>query len=174
MNPRLSTYRDRARYGEQLPRWFETFSGQRIHVLIFEDFVARPQATFRALLEFLGVDPDYAPAEFQAYNAAHGQRSRTLRRVLNSAPAQWLVWKAAPRVVGDRRTRQMVQRFRNSRLHRRPAERAPIAGELRSRLEKEFEPDVAALGKLLGRDLVERWFGRPAGVQLPAGTVGAA
>lgn len=35
-NPILSVYRQRARYGEQLPRWFETFGAGRVHVMLFE------------------------------------------------------------------------------------------------------------------------------------------
>ena len=170
-NPRLATYRDRASYGEQLPRWFKTFGRDHVHVSVFEEFVSQPAAGFRAVLEFLEVDPDYQPASFAAYNVAHGARSTRVRALLSARAPQWLVWRLMPRLIGDRRTRALVQRFRQSRLHRRPIEKAPISPELREHLELEFGPDVARLSELLGRDMGKLWFGRPA---QPAGVeVGA-
>ena len=173
MNPRLSTYSDRARYGAQLPRWLEAFGRDRVHTIVFEDFVLDPAGDFRRLLTSLGVDPDYRPSEFVAHNPAHGSSSTRLRRVLDTRPAQWLAWRGLPLVVGDRRTRQLVQSFRHSRLHRRSIQRPVIPPELRERLERELEADVALAGSLLGRDLVQRWFGRPVGSAPPAQTVGA-
>lgn len=162
-NPRLSTYRDRARYGEQLPRWLDTFGRERVHVIIFEDFARQPAVEFRRVLEFLGVDADYQPESFAAYNVAHGSRSKRLRALLSGRLPQWFVWRLMPRLIGDRRTRALVQRFRHSRLHRRPLDKAPISPDLRRRLEDEFAPDVARLSELLGRDVGALWFGRPAG-----------
>jgi hypothetical protein len=162
MNPLLSTYTDRARYGEQLPRWLDTFGTDRVLVIIFEEFVARPASAFRGVLDFIGVDPGYQPPEFASHNAAHAVSNSTLRKVLNTAPAQWLVWRAAPRVFGDARTRSLVQRFRHSRLHRRPLVPDAIPAELRARLVESFRPDVTALSALLGRDLASFWFDRRA------------
>ena len=167
-NPRLCTYRDRALYGEQLPRWIDAFGRERVHVIVFEELTREPAAHFRRLLEFLDIDPEYQPEAFRAHNVAHGTRSRVMRRMLDSRLPQWLVWKALPRVIGDLRTRALVQRFRHSRFHRRPAERAPISPRLRRRLELEFAPDVAQLSQILDRDMGQFWFG------MPAGTAGAA
>jgi hypothetical protein len=162
-NPKLSTYRDRARYGEMLPRWFDEFGHDRVKVIIFEDMVRDPALQFRELLEFLGVDPTYVPPSFTAYNSAHGARSRLIRRVLNGRVPQWFVWTLLPRVIGDRRTRGLVRRFRHSWFHRKPITRGKLSPELRRRLEDEFAPDVARLSSLLGRDMSQLWFGRPAG-----------
>lgn len=160
-NPKLSTYRDRARYGEQLPRWFDEFGRDRVQVIIFEDFVRDPAAGFRSLLEFLEIDPEYAPESFSAYNSAHGARSRLMRRVLNGRVPQWFVWTLLPKVIGDARTRGLVRRFRHSWFHRKPIQRGKLSPELRRRLEDDFAPDVARLSSLLGRDMSQLWFGRP-------------
>jgi len=160
-NPKLSTYRDRAHFGEQLPRWFDEFGRDRVRVIIFEDMVRDPATEFRLLLEFLDVDPDYVPPSFAAYNIAHGARSKLIRRALNGRVPQWVVWTLLPRLIGDRRTRGLVRRFRHSWFHRRAIKRGALAPELRRRLEDEFAPDVARLSHLLGRDMSELWFGRP-------------
>ena len=157
-NPRLATYRDRARYGEQLQRWLGVFGRERVHVMLFEDMLRDPPGEFRRLLEFLDVDPDYQPDSFGAHNAAHAARSRTLRSVLNARLPQWLVWRLLPRLIGEARTRSLVQRFRDSRLNRQPMRRGALRPELRRQLEQEFAPDVALLSELLGRDFGTAWF----------------
>ena len=161
-NPKLSTYRDRAYFGEQLPRWFDEFGRDRVRVIIFEDMVRDPAPEFRSLLEFLGVDPDFEPESFGAHNTAHSARSTLIRRVLNGRFPQWLVWGLLPRVIGDTRTRGLVRRFRHSWFHRKPISKTKLSPELRRRLEADFAPDVARLSALLGRDMSQLWFGRPA------------
>ena len=160
-NPKLSTYRDRAKFGEQLPRWFDEFGRDRVRVIIFEDMVRDSATEFRSLLEFLGVDPSYVPESFAAHNTAHGARSTFIRRILNGRIPQWFVWGALPKVLGDTRTRGLVRGFRHSWFHRKPITKGKLAPELRRRLEDDFAPDVARLSSLLGRDMSQLWFGRP-------------
>lgn len=162
-NPKLSTYRDRAKFGEQLPRWFDEFGRDRVRVIIFEDMVKDSAGEFRSLLEFLGVDPTYVPESFAAYNTAHGARSTFIRRVLNGRFPQWLVWGLLPKLIGDTRTRGLVRRFRHSWFHRKPITKGKLSPALRRRLEDDFAPDVARLSSLLGRDMSQLWFGRPLG-----------
>jgi hypothetical protein len=161
-NPKLATYTDRARFGEQVERWIATFGRERVRVMIFEEMVADPALAFRRLLEFLGIDPDFQPSSFAAHNVAHDSRSPTLRRVLNSRVPQWVAWRLMPRVIGDLPTRTLVRRFSQGTLQRRQIERAALSPELRRRLEAELAPDVKRLSQLLGRDMSLFWFGRPA------------
>jgi hypothetical protein len=166
-NPHLATYRDRARFGEQLPRWIETFGRDRVHVIVFEEMIADPAGHFRAVLEFLGVDASYAPAAFATHNPAHGSRGGVLRAVLRSAPVQFVAWRVLPAVVGDARTRSLARRMSHSKLRRTAAPRAQVSPQLRARLEAELAPDVARLSELLGRDMSSFWFGSksPAGAK---------
>lgn len=85
-----------------------------------------------------------------------------IRRVLNGRIPQWFVWGLLPKVMGDTRTRGMVRSFRHSWFHRKPINKDPLRPELRRQLEDEFMPDVARLSEILGRDLGELWFKRPA------------
>jgi hypothetical protein len=158
-NPHLATYRDRARFGEQLPRWIDTFGRDRVKVIIFEEMVAEPARHFRDVLEFLGVDPSYAPEAFSTHNPAHGSRGGVARAVLRSAPVQFLAWRMLPAVLGDVRTRALARRFAHSKVRRTAAPRAQVSAELRARLEAEFASDVARLSEILGRDMNAFWFG---------------
>ena len=158
-NPHLATYRDRARFGEQMARWYDAFPHDRVHVIVFEDLVRDPATHFRRLLEFLGVDPDYQPEAFTAHNPAHGARGGLIRTIGRSRPVQFLAWRVLPALIGDARTRSLSRRVGQSKLQRRSAERAPVSPELRKRLEAELAADVARLSELLGRDMAATWFG---------------
>lgn len=157
-NAKMFLYRDRAKYAEQLERWFDTFPRERIHVVIFEDFKDDAAGTFRALLEFLDVDPSYQPPSFSSHNVGWAPRSRTLQKIARMPLPQWLVWKAMPRVLGEGRARSLVRVYQNSAIYRRAERRRPLRPELRRQLEQEFAADVARLSVMLGRDLASVWW----------------
>jgi len=161
-NPKLSTYRERAMFADQLQRWFDAVGRERVHVGILEDMIGDPSVEFRKVLEFLQVDPNWQPESFAAHNTAHAPRSVFVRRVLNGRIPQWFVWQAMPRIIGDKRTRELVRAFQHSSFHRRPLRKATMRPELRRRLEDEFMPDVVHVSQMLGRDLGQLWFQRPA------------
>ena len=48
------TYLSRGRYAEQLERWLELVSRERLLILPSEDLLERPRETYRQVLEFLG------------------------------------------------------------------------------------------------------------------------
>ena len=158
-NPRLSTYRDRARFGEQLERWIGVFGRGRVHVQVLEQVTRDPAAQYRSLLEFLGIDPTYRPASFEVHNPAHGSRHGPLGALARSRVAQFAAWRVLPRVLGEARTLELARRIVQSPLLRRRATRSGVPVELRRRLEAEFAPDVELLSGLLGQDLAALWFG---------------
>jgi hypothetical protein len=159
-NPHLATYLDRASYGEQLPRWIETFGRERLHVIVFEEMVADPARDFHRLLEFLDVDPDYRPTEFRAYNPAHAGRGNRLRRLAAHRVPQTLLWGPLATVIGDARVRSMTARARRSPAFKRRIERPTLDPGLRAKLEERFAPDVKRTSELVGRDLAAIWFSR--------------
>ncbi len=57
--PRSIIYSDQVRYAEQLRRYDAVFPREQILVLIYEDFRADNDATFKRVLSFLGVDESY-------------------------------------------------------------------------------------------------------------------
>ena len=158
-NPLLATYRDRARFGEQVARWRDVFSANQVHVILFEEMVRDPGTHFRRLLEFLEVDPTYQPASFTAHNPAHGSRGGLLRSLARTRPVQFATWRIMPRIIGDARTREISLRLAHSKLRRTTAKRAEVPAEIRRRLEVEFAPDVARLSEIVERDVASVWFG---------------
>lgn len=159
-------YRDRARYAAMLPRWFETFGRERVHVIVTEDLASDPRATFRSLLGFLELSADYEPESFRRYNTSQRARSPLLTRLAARVP-----YRPESRSAIDRLTAPAWRIVR--RLNRQRRSRPPLDPELRRRLEDELTPDVELLGELLGRDLVALWWGRTVAVEAPAATPAA-
>lgn len=153
-----AVYHDSAMFGEQLERWFDALGRDRVHVIIFEDFVRDTPGAFRKVLEFLDIDADYRPSEFAVVNPSHRLRGGYLRKTLNSRPAQTVAHRVLPAVIGDNATSRLARRFRHSRINRRPNPRPPLSAKLRHELEADFSADVERLSQLLGRDMKAEWF----------------
>jgi hypothetical protein len=157
-NPKLSTYRDRARFGEQLTPWLEVFGRDRVAILVLEQVMADPAAHYATLLEFLGVDPTWRPESFAVHNPAHGSRGGPLSRIARSRVAQLVAWRILPRLLGEARTLELVRRVVQSPALRRTSSRTEVPADLRRRLEVELAPDVRLLSDLTGHDLAALWF----------------
>jgi hypothetical protein len=146
-------YTDVPRYAEQLERYFTAFGRDRVRVIIFDDFVADTAGVFRETLQFLGVEDAYRPASFDTVNASRRIRSEHIRHFLARPPD---------------RLRRIIHRLIPARMRRAAYERAkemnvvmtardPIPAKTAERLQAEFEPEIARLSTLLGRDLTALW-----------------
>lgn len=142
-------YRDLARYAGQLDRYLTAFGRDQVHVVIFDDLVADPGATYAGVLDFLGLEPAAAP-DFSPVNANKAVRSTTVLRTLRSTSPRLrgLGRLVVPDAEARARLRRRLQALNTSR---RP--RPPLDPELRRALTVEFEPEVARLEALLGRRL---------------------
>ena len=155
--PLLAQYLPQGRYGEQLRRWIKAFGRSRVHVIIFDDFVADTPGEFSRLLRFLEVSPGYSPASFAARNQSHRVRG-PVRAAARSRVGQWLRASALTRAVGKNAAYRLASRIRQTRLYLRSNPRPPLATVLRRQLEEEFRPDVEELSQLIDRDLTALWF----------------
>lgn len=149
-NVKAFFYRDVGRYSEQVKRYVDTFGRQRVHIVIFEDFVADPAATYRSVLEFLGVDPDFEP-RLDVVNAGASRRSQRLHRLLFAPRMIRLARRIVPTPV-----RSTVGRALD-RVNSRPQRRAPLDPDVAARLRAELLPDIERLGSMIGRDLAAVW-----------------
>ena len=141
-------YRLSVQFAGQLERYVDAFGRDRVHVIVYDDLRRDVAASYRAVLAFLGVDPNFTPV-FERVNANKVVRYRSLQRIVYAAPGP--LRRAAPRL---RRSRA-VHRVRAAliRLNSRNAPRSPMDPDLRRRLTEELAPEVERLGTLIGRDL---------------------
>jgi hypothetical protein len=125
-------------------------------VIVFDDFRDDTPATYRAVLEFLGVDHSFAPA-FEVSNPNKRVRSRLFQRLVYQPPGPLL--RLVP--VIRRFPLAHLVRDRLLRMNSSAARRRPMDPQLRRRLLVEFTPEITRLGQLIGRDL-SAWLEDPA------------
>lgn len=156
MTPLVAPYRGWARFGEQLPRWFDAFGRDRVQVIILDDLVRDPADTFCQVLQFLDVDSTYQPDDFAVHNPSHRPRSHAVRALLNAQGPRQVARRLVPYQLRDRLRRSVVRPIR--RLNRKAMPRSAMPPELRRQLEAEFASDVAMVSDLLDRDLPALWW----------------
>jgi hypothetical protein len=76
------TYAARGRYAEQLDRWFEVFEREQVLVLISEELLADPAASYDRTLEFLGVRPHQLSSFPRIFARDYGAMSPATRQRL--------------------------------------------------------------------------------------------
>jgi len=158
-DPRLLMYGEVARFGAQIERLFGVAGRDRTHLIVFDDFVADPQATYRRALEFLGVDDD-GRTWFFPKNESRIYRYRWLQ--------QWLL-RAAAGGGSRQRIEHRVERKRV--LSKRSGSKkkgwvkslaewnwisappAPLTPEMRAVVADTLRPDIELLSRLLRRDM---------------------
>jgi Sulfotransferase domain len=141
-------YREFTDFPKQVQRYLDLFGGENVHTIIFDDLKQDPAAVYQNTLRFLGVRLGFNP-EFVVMSANESVRNIRLQRALVHPPRALRSIGAAlvPSELRSRIRRTLL----NCNLQARP--RPPMDAELRRRLQKEFEPKVEQLSKLLRRDL---------------------
>ena len=139
----------------QVQRYVDAFGRERVHFALLEDLAARPLETYRGVLEFVGVDPEFVPAEMKVVNANSELRSVKLQQVRQRlAPVE----RTVRRLVPARAFRVLTAPLKVAwDANKRQAPRSPMAPALEEELTSYFAPDVASLSELVGRDLAAAW-----------------
>jgi hypothetical protein len=156
--PFLLQYRQVASYAEQLERYFAVFGRERVHVIVFDDFVRDTPGCYRDALDFLGVDAAFAPS-FEVVNPNKTIRSPAVREHLRAAPRP--LRRLGRLLVPDERRRAGMRR-RIAAMNTAERPRPPLDPDLRRRLQEEMAPGVRRLERLLERDLGAWLPGAPA------------
>jgi hypothetical protein len=148
-------YRESVRFAEQVERYLHQFGPERVLVLLYDDFSRDTPGVYRQVLEFLRVDPTFAP-DFAIRNPNKRVRFPVLQRLVYQPPGPLL------RLVPLIRRFPLAHALRDRmlRLNSTPARRGAMDPELRSRLLTEFRPEIERLGTVIGRDL-SAWLADP-------------
>lgn len=144
-------YRDVGNFAEQVKRYLNLFSREKVHIIVYDDFKEDTPQVYADVLRFLEVSPEFRP-DFENVYENRRIRSRVLRGLWANRPAM------VNRVIFDRglfsRSRGIMTAMR--RIYSRAESRPPMEPALRQKLQAEFHGEVARLSELLGRDLT-RW-----------------
>lgn len=143
-------YRRVVAFAPQLARYLRVFGRDRLHVIIFDDFVRDAAASYREVLSFLALDAGFEP-DWTVRNRNKVARSpllgRTLARVRGSRRLKGL----GHRLLSPQARSRIVSTLHWLNAGRAP--RPPIPPALRRTLRAEFAPGVRELEQLLQRDL---------------------
>ncbi len=147
------TYVDRVRYGTQVARYLSRFGAENVGVYFFEEFFRPGLPLWSDLCRFLEIDA-VAPPVPKVHNRAGTVRSVFLRRVLNER----MTWKEPLKKVlpSALRTKLMAGL---ARLNRKGQALPPVSEEAVAFIMAQLGEDVAALSRLLARDVTEVWEG---------------
>lgn len=141
-------YREFTDFPAQVQRYFDLFGQENVYTIIYDDLKESSATVGQNTLRFLGVRLDFA-AEFPSVNPNKRLRSTRLETMLYRPPR---AFRAITRALAPQWLRSRA-RLTLSDVNRVADSRRPMHPELRSQLQKEFEPKVERLSKLLARDL---------------------
>ncbi len=147
----LQGYREFTDFPEQVQRYFDLFGRDNVHTIIYDDLKENSAAVCQNTLRFLGVRLDYTEA-FPRVNSNRQVRNVRMGAILRNPPRPL---RKISRALAPHWLRSRISRaLSNSNLALKP--RPLMDPELRRRLQREVEPKVEELSKLLGRDL-SKW-----------------
>ena len=141
------------RYGRALDGFADRFGDHRIHVSVFDDLQADPQAFVDGVLRFLEVDPMSLTEELLATRLpASKARSVPLARMAR-AGADWTREHNGAAIVGRVKRAPVVQRVLYRQLKEKPGVEAADA----ERIREELDADLRHVEERYDVRVRERW-----------------
>jgi len=136
-----------ASFSDQVARYFDVFGREKVHVVMFEDFVGDTSGAYRKVLDFLNVDPSFTP-DFSVANPSQPIRVTPAERFVKGRPRlQRAVLRTVPSVVRKKLNHLL-------KLGKKPLDReTKLPPDLRTELQERFAEEVTRLEGVLKRDL---------------------
>ncbi len=139
-------YRDVSRYEQQLPAFVDAF-GDRLHIVIFEEYRANTDQALAGILAYLDLDPTVAIDTTTEVNSGGEPKSELFGAALTALRRSDLVTSATKRFT----SRALRERIRAANL-----DKVAIAPDTHEQLVAEFAPTRAYVEQLLGRP-IDAW-----------------
>ena len=149
-------YRAVGKLGVRLRAIAAVVPQRQLHVVVFDDLQAAPDAVYRDVLLFLGIKPDERH-EFSTLNARKQRVYPQLAALMRRPPGMLGTAKRAMKRLFPQQTRVL-----GNQIHlwnRRSAPNWSLSDALRREMVAEFQDDVLLLSETLGRDL-RHWMER--------------
>jgi len=148
--PSFFYYSEIVRYKEQVQKYVELFGKDKVKVIIYEDFKADNDKTYKDVLSFLGVNVDFIP-EFAGINKS---------REIKNSPVYFM--SKDPRVMSLSRKLfpENIRQFVKEQIKKitfREEKRILLDGDLHSYLSTMYHDEVVKISQYLNRDLISFW-----------------
>ena len=145
---------DRGRYATHLQRYLDRFPRSQLHVSLFDDLRADPQAYADEVFAFLGVARlELPPADLKSRMPAGRPRSGAVAAAAKTA-------STLAKRVGLRRLRSRVKRsvlVRQALYRPYKDDRPTVDPALAAELRRDLADEVLRLDSMLGRPISELW-----------------
>lgn len=167
IDPRWLRYDEAGRLGTRVAAFFDTVGRERCHVVLFDDLSADPRGSYRALCDFLEIDP-WEGTDFEPQRINKTIRIGWLQRLLKRPP------KAVRTALAGEKFRQREKKLGDGdgpaltaifRLRKRlldwnkvPAKRQPLDPAVRQQIIDRMRGEVTLLARTIDRDL-SHWLG---------------
>ncbi len=145
-------YVDLGRYYEQVKAYWDTFGGEQIQVLLYEDLATDTGGVVQRLFQFLEVEDTFRPHLSLRYNATGVPRHRLLHDLLVKPNP---IKEVAKKVLPIR-----LRAYLRTRYYQDYLVKPPLSSETRNRLAAAYREDVLKLQALIQRDL-SHWLCDP-------------
>ena len=167
IDPRFLRYDEAGALGRNVEQFLAAVGRERCHIVLFDDLAANPEATYRKLCDFLGLDP-WPGTEFGAKRINKSFRFGWLQRLLKRPPKAVRSVLAGEKFrtrekkldAGEGRAIAAVFKVRKRLLdwNKVPAKREPLDPQVRRQIIDRLRDDVILLSKVIDRDL-SHWLG---------------
>jgi len=151
LDPKLLDYPSVGRVGAALGRLLEHVDLERLHVVVFDDLVADPEATWGAVTAFVGIPATPRPT-FEVRNMSQKMYASKALRRLEHRPPSGLERPVRVLRQWSRTTSLPAVRTIKRRMWR-PEPRPVVSGEDAAAVAELLRPDVELLSELVDRDL---------------------
>lgn len=156
LSPRVTSpsylyYSQRVQYYQQVKRYCDRFKPEQIKIILFEDFQAANEDIFREVLEFLEVEPNFTP-EYAAINVNKEVKFKALNNLINNPLAKSISKNLVSQEFNDFVRDKIVEKLL---WHQVPKEK--MSEEIKLKLMRQYEPEVAKISEFLHRDLLHQW-----------------
>ena len=167
IDPRFLRYDEAGAFGSRVEQFFEAVGRERCLVILFDDFIADADGTYRRMCEFLGIEP-WPGTKLKARRVHKTFRYGWLQRLLKRPP------KPVRTILAGQKFRQ-----REKQLHARegraietvfkvrkrlldwnkvPAKRQTLDPRVRKEIIDRLREEIILLSRVIDRDL-SHWLG---------------
>ena len=148
--PEMLQYRDVGMLGKNVERLFEVAGRERCFVSVFDDFVADPGKSYKALIDFIGISDD-GRREFKQRRGNAKFKYRWAQQLAMNPPA----WAYRLLAISNQATIKRLKKLRKrvKSFNRAREQRREMAPETQAELRAYFRADIEKLSGLLDRDL---------------------
>jgi hypothetical protein len=160
-DPEILYYSEVGSLGRNLEAFLGAVGRERCHWVFYDDFIADPQASYRAVLEFAGLSDD-GRTEFPRKAPNRTYRSGLVQYIYSGAFLMPLLPVNGGSTAFYGRLAHRTKPFRRwlRSFNSRQKERQPLDASIRTMLLAAFGDDIERLASLTGHNL-DSWRGLP-------------